>query len=86
MCRKGSISIVLLLVALCTAGAASALPFDPEAAEAPDEKGLLDGLLSRFLNWVGRVVGGDKPPSTWQMEGCHLDPNGGGGGGGGCVS
>jgi hypothetical protein len=75
MCRKGSIAIVLLL-ALCTAGAASALPLDPEAAEVGGTGGLLDGLWDRFLEWIGRVAEGGNGLSVWEMEGCHLDPNG----------
>jgi hypothetical protein len=76
MCRKGWIAIVLLL-ALCTAGAASALPLDPEVAEASGETGLLDGLWERFLSWIGRVAGGEDELNVWEMDGCHLDPNGG---------
>ena len=76
MCRKGWIAIVLLL-ALCTAGAASALPLDPEAAEASRGTGLLDGLWERFLNWIGRVVGEGDGLKVWETDGCHLDPNGG---------
>lgn len=72
---KGSIVIVLLL-ALCTAGAASALPLGPEAADAPGGDGLLDGLWARFLDWVGRIAGEEDGLTVWETEGCHLDPNG----------
>lgn len=76
MCPKGSLAIVLLL-ALCTAGAASALPLDPEVAEATGGMGLLDGLWDRFLDWIGGVAGEEDGLNVWEMDGCHLDPNGG---------
>ena len=77
MLRKvGSIAIVLVL-ALCTAGAAFALPLDPEAAEAPAETGPLFGLWGWLLDWIDRMGGGGSGLSPiWQMEGCHIDPNG----------
>jgi len=78
MLRKvGSVAIVLIL-ALCTAGAAFALPLDPEAAEASAETGPLVGLWEWLLDWIGRVGGGeDRLIPIWQQEGCHIDPNGG---------
>lgn len=81
MSRKVSIATVLVLT-LCTAGAASALPLDLEMAEAAGAAGLLDGLWDRFLDWVGRMAGEEGDGFLiWETEGCHLDPNGGCGGG-----
>lgn len=77
MCRKvGSIAIVLIL-ALCTAGAAFALPLDPEAAEAPGKPGLLDGLRDWLFDWLNRMAGGKNNLDSLWLEGCHIDPNGG---------
>ena len=78
MSRKVSIATLLVLT-LCTVGAASALPLDPEAAGAA---GLLDGLWDRFLDWIGRMAGeGGDGLLVWETDGCHLDPNGSCGGG-----
>lgn len=78
MLRKvGSVAIILVL-ALCTAGAAVALPLDPEAAEASAERGPLDGLREWLRDWIDRMGGredGLRP--IWEEEGCHIDPNGG---------
>jgi hypothetical protein len=79
MLRKvGSIAMVLIL-ALCTAGAAVALPLDPEAAEASaEETGPLFGLWSWLLDWIDRMGGREDGLSPiWQQDGCHIDPNGG---------
>ena len=67
----------ILVLALCSAGAASALPLDPEVAEAAEGSGLLGGLWNRLLDWMDRLAGeeGDGP-SLLTTEGCHLDPNG----------
>ena len=75
MSRKRSIAIVLVL-ALCAAGAASALPLDPEVAEAPGGGGLLGGWWDRFLDWLEQAGGEEEDLSIQETEGCHLDPNG----------
>ena len=80
---KGFIATALLMLTLCTAGAASALPFDPDAAEAAGEKGVLGGLWDRFVRWIDQVARGEGEGgvTVLEMEGCHLDPNGICGGG-----
>lgn len=75
MSRKSWIFIGLVL-ALCTAGAASALPLDPEVAEAPGGIRLLGGLWDRLLDWIDRLGGMSDGLTLQEMEGCHLDPNG----------
>lgn len=67
-----------LVLTLCTAGAASALPFDPEVAEAAEGTGLLGGLWDRLLDWIERMAGGEGEGglNALEMDGCHLDPNG----------
>ena len=75
MYRKlGSIAILLVL-ALCTAGAARALPVDPEAAETPSGTRIL-GMWSRFLDWLGRITEGEDGLTALWLEGSHCDPNG----------
>lgn len=67
----------VLILALCTAGAASALPLDPEMAEAGEGAGLLGGLWDRLLDWIERVAGEEGDGlSLLEMDTCHLDPNG----------
>lgn len=68
----------VLVLSLCTAGAASALPLDPEMAEAAEEAGLLGGLWDRLLDWIERVAGGDGEDGLTliRTDTCHLDPNG----------
>lgn len=84
MSRNGSIAMVVLMLTLCTAGAASARPLDPEMAETGGEVGFLGGLWDRLLDWLDRATGeGDGGFNTLEMDTCHLDPNGGGAGGGG---
>jgi hypothetical protein len=75
MSRKSWLVLGLFL-ALCTAGAASALPLDPEVAEAPGGLGLLDGLWDRLLDWIDRLRGPEDSLILQEMDGCHLDPNG----------
>lgn len=71
--KVGSIAIVLVL-ALCTAGAASALPLDPEA-EAPGRQG--GGMWAWLFDWLGRITGGEEDSlSALELDGCHIDPNG----------
>ena len=66
----------LLILALCSAGAASAVPLDPDVAEAA-EGGFLSGLWDRLLDWMERLAGGEDDGLTLQRtEGCHIDPNG----------
>ena len=79
MLRKvGSVATILVL-ALCTAGAAFAMPLDPEAAEASAEGGPLVGLWAWLLEWIDRMGGQEEGlHPVWQQEGCHIDPNGGG--------
>jgi hypothetical protein len=83
MYRKGSSIAIVLVFALCIAGAASALPLDPEMAEAAGGAGLLGGLWDRFLDWVDQVAGGGGGNGgliVLEMDTCHLDPNGACGG------
>ena len=75
MSRRSRFYIIFFLV-LCTTGAASALPLDLEASEAPGGIGLLDGLWGKFLDWVDRMEGLGDGLTLREMEGCHLDPNG----------
>ena len=68
-----------LVLALCTAGVASAMPLDSEMAEVAEGTGFLGGLWDRLLDWIERMVGeegGDGGLAALEMEGCHLDPNG----------
>lgn len=76
MSRKDFIVIVLVLT-LCTAGAASALPLDSETAKAAGGAGLLGGLWDKLLDWLDRMSGGEEDGlTTVEMDTCHLDPNG----------
>jgi hypothetical protein len=78
MYRKvGSFLVLVLVLALCTAGAAFALPLDPEMAAAPSGTGLLDGVWNRFLGWIDSLVGGEGGLTALWLDGCHIDPNGG---------
>jgi hypothetical protein len=77
MYRKVGSIVIVLILALCTAGVANALPLDPEAAEAPGRPGLLGGMLDRLLDWFDRMAGGEDDLAFTWMEGCHIDPNGG---------
>jgi hypothetical protein len=82
MMRNICIAVILIL---CIAGAASALPLDPEMAEAErGEAGLLGGLWDKFLHWIDQMAGreGGGGLTALEMDGCHLDPNGGHCGGG----
>jgi hypothetical protein len=82
MSRKSFIICVLVLT-LCTAGAASALPLGPEMAESAGGAGPLGGLWDKFLDWIDQMAGGegDGGLNTLQMDTCHIDPNGACGGG-----
>jgi hypothetical protein len=76
MSRKVSIATILVLI-LCTAGAASALPLDADVAEPVGEAGFLGGLWERLLDWIDRMAGdGGDGPTLYQTDGCHIDPNG----------
>lgn len=82
MFRKIASIVIVLVLALCTAGAAFALPLDPEAAEAPAGSGL---LLSNLWEWLVERLeqmsgAGESLDFSWAQDGCHIDPNGG------CVS
>ena len=70
MSRKVGSIVLVLVLALCTAGAAHALPVDREPAGG----GFLKAI-SRLLEWVGRLAGGSTL-ITQGWEGSHLDPNG----------
>ena len=77
MFRNTCVAVVLIL--LCTAGAAPALPLAPETAAAAEGVGLLDGLWEKLLDWIDRMAGirgGDDGLTALEMETCHLDPNG----------
>lgn len=73
MSRKvGSIVLVLVLT-LCTAGAAHAHPVD---REAPASRGFLQNVM-RLLDWVGRLAeSAGILASIQEWDGSHLDPNG----------
>jgi len=76
MFRKVTLAIVLVLV-LCAAGAAHALPLDAKSAESSADVGLAGGVWDRLLDWIGGMMGGgDEGLFTQRMEGCHIDPNG----------
>ena len=77
MSRKGSIVIALVLT-LCTAGAVSALPLDPETADVAGGAVFLGGLWDKLLDWFNRMAGGEDGDglTTVEMDTCHLDPNG----------
>jgi len=67
----------ILVLALCSAGAASALPLDPEMAEAAEGAGFLGGLWERLLDWMERLAGDEEDGlNLVRTEGCHIDPNG----------
>jgi hypothetical protein len=75
MFRNMCVAVVLIL--LCTAGAASALQLDPETAAAAERAGLLDGLWEKLLDWIDRMARGeDGGLRALEMDTCHLDPNG----------
>jgi hypothetical protein len=65
---------VVLVLALCTTGAASALSLEPEAAGAP--QGTASGLWERLLDWISRIVVGDDDVAPVWLDTCHIDPNG----------
>jgi len=77
MYRKVSSIVLVLALALCTAGAAFALPLDPEMAAAPSGVGLLGGIWERFLGWIDSIAGGEGGLTLLWLDGCHIDPNGG---------
>ena len=78
MLRKVVSIAIVLVLALCTAGAAVALPLDPEAAEASAQRGPVGGLWEWLLDWIDRIGGREDGLSPiWEEEGCHIDPNGG---------
>jgi hypothetical protein len=77
MSRKVGSIVMLLVFALCTAGAAFALPLDPDAAEGPGRgAGLLDGMWEWLLGWLDQLSGQDDGLGSLYMDGCHIDPNG----------
>lgn len=76
MSRKVGSIVMLLVFALCTTGAAFALPLDPDAAEAPGGGGLLGGMWDWLLSWLDRMAGEEGGLGSLWMEGCHIDPNG----------
>lgn len=76
MYRKLSSIVIVLILALCSAGGANALPLDREAAEAPGRPGLLGGIWNWILDWLDRMAGGEDDLAFTWMEGCHIDPNG----------
>lgn len=77
MYRKIASMVIVLVLALCTAGATFALPLDPEAAEAPAEGGLLSNLWEWLIEKLEQMSGaGESLDFSWAQEGCHIDPNG----------
>lgn len=73
MSRKVSSIVLVLVLALCTAGAAHARPVD---REAPAAGGFLQAVM-RLFEWVGQLAdsGGDLA-FIQEWDGSHLDPNG----------
>jgi len=73
----------ILILSLCSAGAASALPLDPEMAEAAEGPGLLGGLWGKLLAWIEGMAGSEEGNdlTILEMDTCHIDPNGVCGGG-----
>jgi hypothetical protein len=69
MSRKVGSIVLVLVLALCTAGAAHARPLDREASAGG---GLLQAL-SRLLEWAGLVADSGR---LIPWDGSHLDPNG----------
>lgn len=76
MSRKVGSIVLLLLLALCTTGAAFAVPLESDAVEAPGGAGLLGGMWERLVSWLDRLTGGNEGLGSLWMEGCHIDPNG----------
>lgn len=77
MYRKIASMVIVLILTLCTAGAAFALPLDPEAAEAPAGQGLLGNLWEWLVERLEQMSGaGESLDFRWAQEGCHIDPNG----------
>lgn len=66
MSRKAGSIVLVLVLTLCTAGAAHARSMDREPAGG----GFLKAI-SRLFEWVGRIANGIQ-----EWEGSHLDPNG----------
>lgn len=71
MSRKVGSIVLVLVLALCTAGAAHARPVD---REAPAAGGFLQAM-TRLLEWVGQVAD-TSFISVRLWDGSHLDPNG----------
>lgn len=73
MSRKVGSIVLVLVLALGTAGAAHARPLD---REAPGSGGFLQAVM-RLLEWVGQLAeNAENLVSIQEWEGSHLDPNG----------
>ncbi|HJX27351.1 MAG TPA: hypothetical protein VJ885_05525 [Thermoanaerobaculia bacterium] len=72
MSRKVGSIVLVLVLALWTAGAAHASPSD---REAPAAGGLLQAM-SRLLEWAGLMPDSGRLIPVWSWDGSHLDPNG----------
>jgi hypothetical protein len=74
--RVGLLLVLLTLVVLAT-GAVQAAPRMAGPKPASESGGVLD----RVLGWLSNLFQTASPPhgvkSTWELDGSHLDPNGG---------
>jgi hypothetical protein len=78
MLRRVGLLIVLLTLMIVTTGAVQAAP--RLAGPRPTSE---SGILDRLLGWLSTLLPGAHPThggavkSTWELDGSHLDPNGG---------
>ena len=77
MLRRVGLLIVLLAVMIVTTGAVQAAP--RVAGPRPTSE---SGVLDRLLGWLSFLFpvsssSSHGVKSTWDMDGSHLDPNGG---------
>lgn len=79
MLRRVGLLIVLLTLMIVTTGAVQAAP----RLAGPRPSSESGGVLDRLWSWLSTLLPGAHPgadgavKSTWELDGSHLDPNGG---------
>lgn len=79
MLRRVSLLIVLLALMILTTGAIQAAP----RLAGPKPASESGGVLDRLWEWLSTLLPGAHPvsggavKSAWDLDGSHLDPNGG---------
>jgi hypothetical protein len=79
MLRRVGLLIVLLALMVLTTGAVQAAP----RLAGPKPASESGGVLDRLWGWLSTLLPGAHPSpdgavkSTWELDGSHLDPNGG---------